>query len=152
VLGGKQVKLQVAHTKLSHSRAYIVRAYLLQTHEMLFDALTQAFRVLGGVPQRGICSATNWMRIRVASRRNVPERQCGKVVVFILIVADGFEDLGGGVGGGAPGTGAPGLCGAPPVTFDVHLEDGGVVHEPVHGGKRHGGIANHLGLPLTSMG
>lgn len=54
VLGGKTVKLQVAHTKLSHSRAFIVRAYLLQTHEMLFDALTQAFRVLGGVPQRGI--------------------------------------------------------------------------------------------------
>ena len=54
VLGGKPVKLQVAHTKLSHSRAFIVRAYLLQTHEMLFDALTQAFRVLGGVPQRGI--------------------------------------------------------------------------------------------------
>ena len=54
VLGGKQVKLQVAHTKLAHSRAFIVRAYLLQTHEMLFDALTQAFRVLGGVPQRGI--------------------------------------------------------------------------------------------------
>ena len=54
ILGGKPVKLQVAHTKLSHSRAYIVRAYLLQTHEMLFDALTQAFRVLGGVPQRGI--------------------------------------------------------------------------------------------------
>jgi transposase len=54
VLGGKQVKLQVAHTKLSHSRAFIVRAYLLQTHEMLFDALTQAFRVLRGVPQRGI--------------------------------------------------------------------------------------------------
>ncbi len=54
LLGGKQVKLQVAHTKLSHSRAFTVRAYLLQTHEMLFDALTQAFRVLGGVPQRGI--------------------------------------------------------------------------------------------------
>ncbi|MEQ1552403.1 IS21 family transposase [Sphingorhabdus sp.] len=54
ILGGKQTKLQVAHTKLSHSRAFIVRAYLLQTHEMLFDALTQAFRVLGGVPQRGI--------------------------------------------------------------------------------------------------
>jgi hypothetical protein len=31
-----------------------VRAYLLQTHEMLFDALTQAFRVLGGVARRGI--------------------------------------------------------------------------------------------------
>ena len=54
VLGSERVKLQVAHTKLSHSRAFIVRAYLLQTHEMLFDALTQAFRVLGGVPRRGI--------------------------------------------------------------------------------------------------
>ena len=31
-----------------------MRAYLLQTREMLFDALTQAFGVLGGVPQRGI--------------------------------------------------------------------------------------------------
>lgn len=54
VLGGERTKLQVAHTKLSHSKAFIVRAYLLQTHEMLFDALTQAFRVLGGVPRRGI--------------------------------------------------------------------------------------------------
>ncbi len=32
VLGGERVKLQVAHTKLSHSKAFIVRAYLLQTH------------------------------------------------------------------------------------------------------------------------
>jgi transposase len=54
LLGGERIKLQAAHTKLSHSRAFIVRAYLLQTHEMLFDALTQAFRVLGGVPRRGI--------------------------------------------------------------------------------------------------
>jgi transposase len=54
ILGGERTKLQVAHTKLSHSRAFIVRAYLLQTHEMLFDAMTQAFRVLGGVPRRGI--------------------------------------------------------------------------------------------------
>lgn len=46
LLGGKQTRLQVAHTKLSHSRAFTVRAYLLQTHEMLFDALSQAFRVL----------------------------------------------------------------------------------------------------------
>ncbi|RXR21731.1 transposase, partial [Sphingobium fluviale] len=38
----------------SHSRAFIVRAYLLQTHEMLFDAHNHAFRVLGGVPRRGI--------------------------------------------------------------------------------------------------
>jgi len=54
LLAGERTKLQVAHTKLSHSRAFIVRAYPLQTHEMLFDALTQAFRVLGGVPKRGI--------------------------------------------------------------------------------------------------
>ena len=54
MLAGERTKLQVAHTKLSHSRAFIVRAYPLQTHEMLFDALTQAFRVLGGVPKRGI--------------------------------------------------------------------------------------------------
>ncbi|MEJ2459844.1 MAG: IS21 family transposase [Novosphingobium sp.] len=54
IIAGERVKLQAAHTKLSHSKAFIVRAYPLQTHEMLFDALTQAFRVLGGVPQRGI--------------------------------------------------------------------------------------------------
>jgi hypothetical protein len=54
IVGGERVKLQAAHTKVSHSRAFIVRAYLLQTHEMLFDALAQAFRVLGGVPRRGI--------------------------------------------------------------------------------------------------
>ncbi len=53
-IGGERVKLQVAHTKLSHSRAFIVRAYPLQTHEMLFDAHWHAFRVFGGVPGRGI--------------------------------------------------------------------------------------------------
>jgi transposase len=52
-LGGERTKLQVAHIKLSHSRAFIVRAYLLQTHEMLFDALA-GVPGLGGVPQRGI--------------------------------------------------------------------------------------------------
>jgi len=54
ILGGVRTKLQVAHTKLSHSKAFIQRAYPLQTHEMLFDAHVHAFRVLGGVPQRGI--------------------------------------------------------------------------------------------------
>jgi len=44
----------VAHIKLSHSRAFLLRAYLLQTHEMLFDAHRHAFRVFGGVPGRGI--------------------------------------------------------------------------------------------------
>src|SRR3546814_3532650 len=54
ILDGVRTKLQVAHFKLSHSRAFTVRAYLLQTHEMLFDAHNHAFRVLGGVPRRGI--------------------------------------------------------------------------------------------------
>ena len=54
VIGGERTKLQVAHFKLSYSRAFLVRAYLLQTHEMLFDAHAHAFRVLGGVPERGI--------------------------------------------------------------------------------------------------
>ncbi len=54
IVGGERIKLQVAHIKLSHSRAFLVRAYRLQTHEMLFDAHVHAFRVFGGVPQRGI--------------------------------------------------------------------------------------------------
>lgn len=54
ILGGERTKLQVAHIKLSHSRAFLVRACLLQTHEMLFDAHWHGFRVFGGVPGRGI--------------------------------------------------------------------------------------------------
>lgn len=54
IIGGERIKLQVAHVKLSYSRAFILRAYPQQTHEMLFDAHNHAFRVFGGVPQRGI--------------------------------------------------------------------------------------------------
>ncbi len=54
VLGGERTKLQMAHIKLAHSRAFLLRAYPLQTHEMLFDAHWHAFRVFGGVPGRGI--------------------------------------------------------------------------------------------------
>ena len=54
VVGGERMKFQVAHIKLSHSRAFLLRAYPLQTHEMLFDAHWHAFRVFGGVPERGI--------------------------------------------------------------------------------------------------
>jgi len=54
VINGKNTKLQIAHFKLSNSRAFFLRAYPLQTHEMLFDAHNHAFRVLGGVPERGI--------------------------------------------------------------------------------------------------
>ncbi|WP_295991953.1 IS21 family transposase [Rugamonas sp.] len=54
VIGGERTKLQVAHFKLSNSRAFYLRAYLLQTHEMLFDAHAHAFHAFGGVPRRGI--------------------------------------------------------------------------------------------------
>jgi Transposase and inactivated derivatives len=54
LIAGERTKLQVAHLKLSFSRAFLVRAYLLQTHEMLFDAHWHGFRVFGGVPARGI--------------------------------------------------------------------------------------------------
>ena len=54
VIAGVRTKLQVAHFKLSHSRAFYLRAYPLQTHEMLFDAHNHAFATFGGVPARGI--------------------------------------------------------------------------------------------------
>ena len=54
VIDGVSTKLQVAHFKLCHSRAFFLRAYLLQTHEMLFDAHYHALSAFGGVPERGI--------------------------------------------------------------------------------------------------
>ena len=65
--GGERTKLQVAHIKLSHSRAFLARAYLLQTHDLshrawtddatmasMFDAHWHGFRVFGGVLDCGI--------------------------------------------------------------------------------------------------
>jgi transposase len=76
IIGGERIKLQVAHIKLSYSRAFLVRAYLLQTHEMLFDAHAQAFRVFGGVPRRGIFDnmKTAVDRVLVGKRRQVNAR------------------------------------------------------------------------------
>lgn len=54
VIGGERQKLSVAQFKLCYSRAYLLRAYPLMTHEMLFDAHNHAFSVLGGIPRRGI--------------------------------------------------------------------------------------------------
>ncbi|QGX38415.1 IS21 family transposase [Permianibacter aggregans] len=53
-LNGVSTKLQIAHFKLSYSRAFFLRAYLTQAHEMLFDAHYHAFQAFGGVPRRGI--------------------------------------------------------------------------------------------------
>jgi transposase len=54
VIGGANTKLQIAQFKLSHSRAFFLRAYMTQTHEMLFDAHYHAFEAFGGVPERGL--------------------------------------------------------------------------------------------------
>ena len=54
VIGGVRQKLQIAHFKLSHSRAFFLRAYRQQGHELLFDAHFHAFTFFGGVPERGI--------------------------------------------------------------------------------------------------
>lgn len=40
VLGGERTKLQMAHIKLSHSRAFLLRAYPLQTHDLSHWART----------------------------------------------------------------------------------------------------------------
>lgn len=54
VIEGTRRRLEVAHVKLAHSRAFFVYAYFSQSHEMLFDAHARAFAVFGGVPRRGI--------------------------------------------------------------------------------------------------
>jgi len=50
--------------------------YPLQTHEMLFDAHNHAFRVVGGVPRRGICDnmKTAVDRIRKGKARDINTR------------------------------------------------------------------------------
>jgi transposase len=53
-INGVSTKLQIAHFKLCYSRAFFMRAYLTQTHEMLFDAHYHAFTAFGGIPERGI--------------------------------------------------------------------------------------------------
>jgi transposase len=76
VIAGERVKLQVAHFKLSYSRAFFVRAYLLQTHEMLFDAHHHAFTAWNGIPQRGIYDnmKTAVDKVRRGKQRDVNAR------------------------------------------------------------------------------
>ena len=76
MIGGRNTKLQIAHFKLSHSRAFFLRAYLLQTHEMLFDAHYHAFVAFGGVPERGIYDnmKTAVDKVRRGKSRQVNQR------------------------------------------------------------------------------
>ena len=86
VIAGERVKLQVAQFKLSHSRAFSLRAYPLQTHEMLFDAHNHAFVVLGGVPRRGIYDnmKTAVDRVRRGKQRDVNLRFAAMVSHYVF--------------------------------------------------------------------
>ena len=76
LIGGLHRKLLVAHTKLCASRAFHLVAYPTQSHEMLFDAHARAFRVLGGIPKRGIYDnmKTAVDKVGVGKRRIVNTR------------------------------------------------------------------------------
>jgi transposase len=76
VIGGFHRKLLVAHTKLCASRAFLLAAYPTQSHEMLFDAHTRAFRAFGGIPRRGIYDnmKTAVDKVGVGKRRIVNTR------------------------------------------------------------------------------
>ena len=86
VIGGERTKRQVAHFKLSHSRAFVVRAYPLQTHELLFDAHNRAFEVFGGVPRRGIYDnmKTAVDRVRRGKERDVNARFSAMVSHYLF--------------------------------------------------------------------
>jgi transposase len=86
VLDRVRTKLQVAQFKLSHSRAFVLVAYPLQTHEMLFDAHNRAFAVLGGVPRRGIYDnmKTAVDRVGVGKARDVNVRFAAMVSHYLF--------------------------------------------------------------------
>jgi len=54
MIGGVWRKIMAAHLKLCFSKAFVVQAYPMQSHEMLFDAHTRSFAALGGIARRGI--------------------------------------------------------------------------------------------------
>lgn len=53
-LSGELVKINVAHFRLCHSRAFFIKAYPNQRMDMLVDAHNCAFEFLGGTCKRGI--------------------------------------------------------------------------------------------------
>ena len=54
VLGGVTTTVKVTHVRLCHSRMFWVRAYPRESQESAFDAHEHAFRLFGGMCQRGI--------------------------------------------------------------------------------------------------
>lgn len=53
-IGGVLTRINVAHFRLCHSRAFFIKAYPNQQMEMLVDAHNEAFKFFGGVCKRGI--------------------------------------------------------------------------------------------------
>ena len=84
-IAGERTKLQIAQFKLSYSRAFLLRAYPLQTHEMLFDAHNHAFALFGGVPRRGIYDnmKTAVDRVRSGKMRDVNARFAAMVSHYL---------------------------------------------------------------------
>ncbi|MDH4261182.1 MAG: IS21 family transposase [Gammaproteobacteria bacterium] len=98
VVGGFVRKLQVAHIKLCASRAFLLVAYPTQSHEMLFDAHTRAFRAFGGIPKRGIYDnmRTAVDKVGVGKRRIVNTRFAAMAAHYLFEpdfcnVASGWE-------------------------------------------------------------
>jgi len=86
VIAGQRCKFMVAQFKLCYSRAFVLRAYPLQTHEMLFDAHNHAFVVLGGVPRLGIYDnmKTAVDKVRRGKARDVNARFRAMVSHFLF--------------------------------------------------------------------
>ena len=86
LIDGERVKLQVAHAKLCYSRVFVLRAYLLQTQEMLFDAHNHAFVLWAGVPRRGIYDnmSTAVDRIGPGKQRAVNSRFAAMASHYLL--------------------------------------------------------------------
>lgn len=55
VLGGERTKLQMAHFKLSHSRAFLLRAYPLQAHDLRHRARTDG-AAMASMPKATSCA------------------------------------------------------------------------------------------------
>ena len=83
VIGAERTKLMVAQFKLCHSRAFMLCAYPLQSHEMLFDAHNHCLAALGGVPRRRIYDNMKTDRMIGREELGVCEAR------VVLVVPDG---------------------------------------------------------------
>ena len=110
VIGGERTKLQVAHFKLSYSRAFILRAYPQQTHKMLFDAHDHAFRVLGGVPRRGRLRQYANCRRQDRSRKRAPSVVLPHILCAMTI-AEAWKFVRGQYPSQYPGDRGPAIAG-----------------------------------------